>query len=66
MKIIKPTIVLKDKDGDELSVWPPIPGAADLPVVQIDSGDTHVAFEFTKAEAPRLAAAILAAADKLD
>lgn len=66
MKIVKPTVVLKDKDGDELSVWPPLPGATDLPVVQIDHEDIHVAFEYTKAEASRLAAAILAAADELD
>lgn len=57
----RPTFVGKDEDGDELSVWPSLPGS-EKPVIQIDAGQLTVAVEFNKEDAPALAAAILAAA----
>lgn len=60
----RPTIVVHDEDGDDLSVWPAIPGATNKPAIQIDHGKQHIAVEFTKSEAPALAAAILKAAEQ--
>ena len=60
---VRPTFVGKDEDGDEVSVWPSLPGS-EKPVIQIDSGSMTIAVEFNKEDAPKLAAAILAAADQ--
>lgn len=63
--IIRPTIVLSDAEGGtELSVWPPVPGGNQTPVVQIDvEGEgISVSVEYSRDKAIRLATAILAAA----
>lgn len=62
---VRPTFVSSDEDGDEISVWPALPGT-DKPVIQIDSGSLTIAAEFNKEDAPALAAAILAAAARSD
>lgn len=61
----KPTHVHKDADGFELSIWPPIPGVTENPVVQIDFGSQSLSAEYIPEAAPAIAAAILAAADRL-
>jgi len=60
---IRPTFTSADEDGDELSVWPALPGT-EKPIIQIDSGSMTVAVEFNVEDAAKLAGAILAAADR--
>lgn len=62
---IRPTLTLLSVDGStELSVWPPIPGGNETPVVQVDveAEGVSVAVEYTRDQAIRFATAILAAA----
>lgn len=62
----KPTFVATDPNGNELSIWPPIPGAEEAPVIQIDNVEMglSLAAEFTPEQASAIAAAVLAAADR--
>lgn len=66
---VNPSIVYTSSEPPRhiLSVWPPIPGVTDNPVIQIDHGkDRHAVVEFRREDAEAICEAIRKAAAKQD